>query len=285
MLSLFASPYGWTQHTGFNCYGGHGGTPVSSPDNPIGSRSVQQCGEACASAAGCAAFTMPTGVTNGSCWLRKNIALAACVEHDAFDTYDGAPSPPTPCGEWEFHPLTNCYSGHGGTPLEPSDVPLGSKSLSECQAACGDAPTCRAVVRPAGSGEQGDCFLRSAVTLEQCLASSTYDTYMRVGPFPPSPPAPPPAPCCHGYVNNFDTRDNAYGVKLPTGDVRNRSFALLIADYGLATAATSGQCCQTEVADMMRQKRKELEAQGKKLLFVGGSGDNFYWSTPERLEL
>ena len=83
---------------------------------------------------------------------------------------------------------------------------------------------------------------------------------------------------CSGYVNNFPQEDNAFGVKLPTTDVYNNSFAFLIADYGLATAAMSGECCQTDVADMMRKKRKDLEAAGKSLLFVGAGGDNFYWT-------
>mmetsp|Transcript_25667 Transcript_25667/g.59961 ORF Transcript_25667/g.59961 Transcript_25667/m.59961 type:complete len:437 (-) Transcript_25667:396-1706(-) len=83
------------------------------------------------------------------------------------------------------------------------------------------------------------------------------------------------------YTNNFPTEDNAFGVKVPTGDpaaIRNSSFAFLIADYGLATSVLTGDCCQQEVADLMRSKKTELEAQGKQLLFVGASGDNFYWT-------
>jgi hypothetical protein len=80
-----------------------------------------------------------------------------------------------------------------------------------------------------------------------------------------------------GYINNYPLVDNAYGVKIPPSDVRNSSFAFLIADYGLATAAMTGECCQTEVADLMRKKRSELEAVGKSLLFVGAAGDNFYF--------
>ena len=81
-----------------------------------------------------------------------------------------------------------------------------------------------------------------------------------------------------GYVPNFPAEDNAYGVKLPTTNVRNNSFAFLIADYGLATSAMSGECCQTDVADMMREMRSKLEAQGRQLIFVGAGGDNFYWN-------
>jgi hypothetical protein len=89
--------------------------------------------------------------------------------------------------------------------------------------------------------------------------------------------------CC-GYTNNFPTADNAFGVKLPTTDVRNNSFAFLVADFGLPPPGTgamwgdTGECCQTNVADLMRAKRAELEAAGKSLLFVGAGGDNFYHS-------
>lgn len=85
------------------------------------------------------------------------------------------------------------------------------------------------------------------------------------------------------YVNHFPQADNAFGVKLPAADVRNNSFAFLVADFGLpppgtADASHPGQCCQTDVADMMRAKRTELEGAGKSLIFVGAAGDNFYHS-------
>ena len=79
------------------------------------------------------------------------------------------------------------------------------------------------------------------------------------------------------YINHFNTSDNAYRIKLPDSHLRERSFAFLIADFGLSTSAITGECCQTIVADMMKAKRAELEAAGKQLLFVGAGGDNFYW--------
>ena len=98
-----------------------------------------------------------------------------------------------------------------------------------------------------------------------------------------------------GYVNNFPEADNAFGVKLPPrASVREDSFAFLIADFGLPPPGTApaaagrasdgwsqvepGKCCQTDVAEMMRAKREDLEAAGKSLLFVGAAGDNFYHS-------
>lgn len=83
------------------------------------------------------------------------------------------------------------------------------------------------------------------------------------------------------YTNNFPTQDNAFDIQIPAGspaEIRNNSFAFLIADYGLATSVLTGDCCQQEVADLMREKKAELETQGKQLLFVGASGDNFYWT-------
>ena len=80
------------------------------------------------------------------------------------------------------------------------------------------------------------------------------------------------------YVNNFPHEDNAFGVPLPTeGDVQNNSFAFLIADFGFETTSTGGDCCQTDVAELMRATRRDLERDGKRLLFVGAGGDNFYW--------
>jgi hypothetical protein len=80
-----------------------------------------------------------------------------------------------------------------------------------------------------------------------------------------------------GYVNHYPEGDNPFGVKLPEAELLNNSFAFLVADYGLLTKSMSSGCCQTDVADLMRAKRAELEAAGKTLLFVGAGGDNFYY--------
>lgn len=80
-----------------------------------------------------------------------------------------------------------------------------------------------------------------------------------------------------GYVNNFPTKNNAYDIVLPSSDIRNRSFAFMLGDYGYQGPVFEGSC-QKAVADMMRAKRKQLERQGKSLLFVTALGDNFYGS-------
>ncbi|KAJ1458343.1 hypothetical protein M885DRAFT_513479 [Pelagophyceae sp. CCMP2097] len=78
------------------------------------------------------------------------------------------------------------------------------------------------------------------------------------------------------YTNHYDPKDNAFNIVVPPN--RGNAFALLVADFGLAVSATTGKCCQQDVADLMREKRAQLEAQGKSLLFVGAAGDNFYWT-------
>ena len=102
-------------------------------------------------------------------------------------------------------------------------------------------------------------------------------------------------PCCEGcsetnvhacqcsltppYKNNYPTIDNAFGAPLSSDGARNKSFAFILADHGLAAGSTyGGECCQTLVANAMLTKRRELEAQGATLAFIGAGGDNFYWT-------
>ena len=84
------------------------------------------------------------------------------------------------------------------------------------------------------------------------------------------------APPRCSYVNNFPTHDNPYNISLPAD--RDASFAFLLADFGTDTIVPGHTpCCQLDVANAMRAKRAELEAQGKSLLFVAAGGDNFYY--------
>lgn len=104
--------------------------------------------------------------------------------------------------------------------------------------------------------------------------------------------------CCRtlldlpAYVNHYSAKD-ALGAAVHIAAPQD-TFAFIVADHGLpnlANGATgawdelvygegagcAGPCCQTMVADMMRSKRAELEAQGKSLAFIGTAGDTFYW--------
>ncbi len=159
-------------------------------------------------------------------------------------------SSPAPSSPWASYQGLNCYDGHGGSSIVPGDEPLPSLSLEDCEAECAADKHCEAIVRVRDEAV-GDCWKRSSVTVEECEQSEGYATFVHTGTWPPSPPNPPPAPCCDGYINNFNMTDNWANVKLPSsGDVRGQSFALLIADFGLATGATSGACCQQDVADL-----------------------------------
>ena len=74
------------------------------------------------------------------------------------------------------------------------------------------------------------------------------------------------------YVNHFPAHDNPYNIGLPAD--RDASFAFLLADFGTDTIVPGHTpCCQLDVANAMRAKRAELEAQGKSLLFVAAGGD------------
>eukprot|EP00931_Biecheleriopsis_adriatica_P076229 TRINITY_DN49960_c0_g1_i1.p1 TRINITY_DN49960_c0_g1~~TRINITY_DN49960_c0_g1_i1.p1 ORF type:complete len:436 (-),score=51.70 TRINITY_DN49960_c0_g1_i1:56-1363(-) len=78
-------------------------------------------------------------------------------------------------------------------------------------------------------------------------------------PGPPSPPAPRPSP------------DNPLGITpLPR---RSDNFFLIIGDWGKDWGPGE---CQSRIAQMMKDYVARQQAQGKKCLFVGSVGDNFY---------
>ena len=101
---------------------------------------------------------------------------------------------------WVPTPKTNCYIGHGGTPLSPKDHPVPAISIEQCEAACATTAHCSAFVTTLGAtastGENGfgECYLRSAVTLSNCVQQAGYDTYLPIHLNPPPSPPPPPPP-------------------------------------------------------------------------------------------
>ena len=79
----------WVRHAGYNCYDGHGGPSVEPGDAPSPDKTVAECGELCAGTPNCHAFTLPSNVLRGDCWLRSNISLAKCDFPDSgYDTWD-----------------------------------------------------------------------------------------------------------------------------------------------------------------------------------------------------
>ena len=89
-----------------------------------------------------------------------------------------SPSPtPTPTAQYAQHAGVNCYAGNGGTPVEASDAPVAAAATAaECLRLCDAEPACAAVTRGASDGG-AQCWLRSAVALEQCQTNQPYDTW------------------------------------------------------------------------------------------------------------
>lgn len=76
---------------------------------------------------------------------------------------------------WTMHQNTNCYTSHGGTPMQPNDNPYKDLSLDKCKEKCSANPSCSAVVVMQGNSEAG-CYLRASIDLDEC-GNGNYDTY------------------------------------------------------------------------------------------------------------
>lgn len=127
---------------------------------------------------------------------------------------------------------------------------------AECCQACQAFSGCNAWTWNWQNGR--DCYLKSACSDKR--NDSLY--HSGIGAPGPSPPSP----------------DNPLGiVPLPK---RSDNFFLIIGDWGVPRPSSNwpyaaGQC-QDKVAQMMKDYVQKFEAQGKKCLFVGAVGDNFY---------
>jgi len=85
---------------------------------------------------------------------------------------------------------TNCYAGHGGTPVDADDVALTNVTTNECETACSNDDRCHAFTRHSQSTRRrksafGDCYFRSAVNLTACPPSyqtASWTTYVQVAP-------------------------------------------------------------------------------------------------------
>jgi hypothetical protein len=105
---------------------------------------------------------------------------------------------------WTKHAGLNCYSGHGGQPVDPSDQPLASKSAAQCGDACVNKTGCTAFTVMSNTAS-GDCWLRASINLASCDTYSNYDTYDRSAPPPPAPP-PTPRPVPFALVKRIGSK-------------------------------------------------------------------------------
>lgn len=121
-----------------------------------------------------------------------------------------SPSPPSPGPVSGFtkHAGLNCFSGHGGVPVDERDPAQSGKSTTECLSQCQADASCTAVT-DTGTATNNLCWFRSSVDISGCDSGTGYDTYTAgsvPGPAPPgpSPPAPPspPSPSPSGYTKH-----------------------------------------------------------------------------------
>lgn len=92
------------------------------------------------------------------------------------------------------------------------------------------------------------------------------------------------------YTNHYPSGDDAFGLLPPGAEDDGSSVGFLLGDHGLSEkkdfakpgdlfrpGEVGGECCQLDVADLMRKRRLELENENKTLRFILVMGDNFYF--------
>ena len=97
-------------------------------------------------------------------------------------TEEDTPAYLGPCDDWIPHTNRKCAPGHGGTPIDPADVPLKNQTATTCAAACAATQGCAAFTLGSGDKDNGDCYLRSSVNINSCQhtgdeGTPAYDTY------------------------------------------------------------------------------------------------------------
>ena len=160
-------PSDWKKHTNKNCYQGTG-AKVIWRDLEYAGHTLQTCQSYCASWNGWFGSSCTSVVQDkpGNCWLRESVSLDSCVTDAFYDTYvvDSG-------GNWAYHTATNCYLDAGGVPVP--DPPSFVTSVDQCKAICLSTAPCDAIVMD----EDGDCWLRNSVAIDDCDDADGKDTY------------------------------------------------------------------------------------------------------------
>eukprot|EP00927_Polykrikos_kofoidii_P001714 TRINITY_DN10670_c0_g1_i1.p1 TRINITY_DN10670_c0_g1~~TRINITY_DN10670_c0_g1_i1.p1 ORF type:complete len:451 (+),score=55.10 TRINITY_DN10670_c0_g1_i1:69-1421(+) len=131
-----------------------------------------------------------------------------------------------------------------------------------CCQACQQTPGCNAWTWNWKYGKA--CYLKKDCSDRRTL----YECHSGIGGGPPTPtpppsPVPPPSPGPGLYINPLNIKPNAK---------RSDNFFLLLGDYGTPDYHTGH--CQKKIGKMMQDYVRKQS--GKKALFVGALGDNFY---------
>jgi hypothetical protein len=132
------------------------------------------------------------------------------------------------------------------------------KSHEVCCEACEKEPGCKAWSWDFGASQ---CFLKTG------CSNPKYDEKFHSGiaggsPSPPPAPGPPPTP--------------SGGPGISAKPKRSDNFFLIIGDWGHHLGGPAS--CQQKVANMMQAYVAKQQRAGKKCLFVGSLGDNFYYT-------
>lgn len=91
----------WTEHSGLNCYEGHGAADLEKTHGqPCGTMSLAECEGFCDKLPGCTGIVMSSGSGDQACFRRGSIDLSKCdsQQYNNYNTYvkSVSPSPPPP---------------------------------------------------------------------------------------------------------------------------------------------------------------------------------------------
>lgn len=90
---VFHSVHAWEQHTGVNCYTGHGATEIDTWPGLSGVSGIDACQSACDGDATCDSIAVGN---SGECYRRSDTQLSHCVSDSYYTIYVKASSGPSP---------------------------------------------------------------------------------------------------------------------------------------------------------------------------------------------
>lgn len=88
---------GWTEHSGLNCYPGHGAEDVEPKQGrACCTVSLNDCQQKCDELSGCTGITMRAGSGNQKCYRRGKVDVNKCRKDKNYVTYIKSAGPPAP---------------------------------------------------------------------------------------------------------------------------------------------------------------------------------------------